>query len=275
MLFWKSWFDKKIFFIQDILSGDGNFLTFEEFQNKFNIKTNYLYYFQLIAAIPSDLKKKAMSAEVPSHEQLLYSTMVSLSPESSPVDLANMRCKHYCKMLNKNSTVEPTGIKAWKINFADEHSEWKSKFSFIYHSTRDNKLRQFSFKLLHRILVTKKELFKFRLADDKTCFFCPNQDSIEHTFLDCIVTQSFYSEALIWFNHVNDTDISLSYKQITLNDIPGLQQLTDYPRRRLHLFVILLKQYIYACKYSEKKPTIKEFQSKVLLQWQIEKCALP
>ena len=65
MLFWKSWFDKKIFFIQDILNGDGNFLTFEEFQNKFLIKTNYLHYFQLMAAIPSDLKKKAMLVEVP------------------------------------------------------------------------------------------------------------------------------------------------------------------------------------------------------------------
>ena len=71
MLFWKSWFDKKIFFIQDILSGDENFLTFEEFQNKFRIKTNYLHYFQLMAAIPSDLKKKAMLVKVPSHEQLL------------------------------------------------------------------------------------------------------------------------------------------------------------------------------------------------------------
>ena len=111
MLFWKSWFDKKIFFIQDILSGDGNFLTFEEFQNKFRIKINYLHYFQLMAAIPSHLKKKAMSAEVPSHEQLHYSTMVSLSLENTPVDLANMRCKHYYKLLNKNSTVEPTGIK--------------------------------------------------------------------------------------------------------------------------------------------------------------------
>ena len=186
-----------------------------------------------------------------------------------------MRCKHYYKILNKNSTVEPTGIKTWKINFADEHSEWENKFSFIYHSTRDNKLRPFSFKLLHRILVTKKELFKFRLADDKTCFFCPSEGSIEHTFLDCLVAQSFYSEALIWFNHVNNTDISLSNKQIALNDISGLQQLTDYPKRRLHLFVILLKQYINACKYFEKKPTINEFQSKVLLQWQIEKCALP
>jgi len=40
MLFWKSWFNKKIFFIQDILNADANFLTFREFQNKFSIKTN-------------------------------------------------------------------------------------------------------------------------------------------------------------------------------------------------------------------------------------------
>jgi len=90
----------------------------------------------------------------------------------------------------------------------------------------------------------------------KQVFFCPNPDSIEHMFLDCILTQSFYSEALIWFNNVNKTDISLSNKQITFNDIPTLQQLTDYPRHRLHLFVILWKQYIYACKYFEKKPTL-------------------
>ena len=66
----------------------------------------------------------------------------------------------------------------------------------------------------------------------KHVFFCPSEDSIEHTFLDCVVTQSFYSEVLIWFNHVNNTDISLSNKQIALNDIPSLQQLTDYPRHR-------------------------------------------
>jgi len=39
MLFWKSWFHKKVSFAEDILNTDGNFLTFEEFQNKFSIKT--------------------------------------------------------------------------------------------------------------------------------------------------------------------------------------------------------------------------------------------
>ena len=67
-LFWKSCFKKNILSVQDILNADGNFLTFQEFQDKFNIKTNYLHYFQLIAAIPSDLKKKARECEAPSRE---------------------------------------------------------------------------------------------------------------------------------------------------------------------------------------------------------------
>ena len=35
----------------------------------------------------------------------------------------------------------------------------------------------------------------------------------------------------------NDIDITLSNKQITLDDIPRLTHISYYPRRRLHLFV--------------------------------------
>ena len=117
--------------------------------------------------------------------------------------LETCKRKLSARILNKNSTVEPTGIKTWNTYFAEEYTEWKNKFSFIYHSVRGNTLRQFSFKLLHRILVTKNELFKFRRI-------------IKHVF----------SEALMWFNRVNNTDISLSNKQRTFIDIPALQQLT-------------------------------------------------
>jgi len=57
------------------------------------------------------------------------------------------------------------------------------------------------------------------------------------------VTTSFYSEAFLWFNRVNNTDIGLSSKQRAFNDITDLKQLTDYQRRRLHLLVILLNQF--------------------------------
>ena len=266
-VFWRSWFIRKILYVQDVLNAEGNFLTIEEFQNKFKIKINYLHYLQLIAAIPSD------TIEVPSQE-LLNTAKLSSSVIPS-LDLTEMRCKNYYKILNGDSITEPTGIKNWKNNYPHYFKDWGKNFSFIYKATKDNKLRQFSFRILHRILMTKKELFKFRLVEDQACTLCLQPDSIEHTFLDCTVTTAFYLKAITWFNHENDTDITLSNKQITFNDIPRLTHLTDYPRRRLHLFIIILKQYIYTCKCLDKKPNMQEFQRKAVLQCQIEKCALP
>ena len=76
--------------------------------------------------------------------------------------------------------------------------------------------------------MTKKELFKFRHVEDEMCTLCLRLDSIEHTFLDCTVTTAFYLKAISWFNHENDTVITLSNKQIAFNDIPRLTQLRLY-----------------------------------------------
>jgi len=63
-VFWRSWFKRKILCVQDVLNAEGNFLTIDEFQKKFKIKINFLHNLQLIAAISSDLKKKAATIEV-------------------------------------------------------------------------------------------------------------------------------------------------------------------------------------------------------------------
>ena len=34
-LFWKTWFEKGIFLVQDLLNEDGKFLSLQEFQDKF------------------------------------------------------------------------------------------------------------------------------------------------------------------------------------------------------------------------------------------------
>ena len=43
-VFWRSWFKRKVIYVQDVLNAEGDFLKLEEFQNKFKIKTNFLYY---------------------------------------------------------------------------------------------------------------------------------------------------------------------------------------------------------------------------------------
>ena len=97
-------------------------------------------------------------------------------------------------------TVSPSRLllKTGKTNSLIFHRLGRN-FSFIYKSTKDNKLRQFLFRLLHRIIMTKREFFKFRLVEDEECTLCFRPDSIEHAFLDCTVTTAFYSKAISWF----------------------------------------------------------------------------
>ena len=80
-----------------------------------------------------------MVYERSSNESL--NTMVSFFPRSTPLDFAEIRCKNYYNNF-KECTIEPTGIKNWKTKFPDSFEHWKNNFSFIYQSTKDNRLRQ-------------------------------------------------------------------------------------------------------------------------------------
>ena len=78
-LFWKPWFDGGIVSVKDVLNTNGKFLSYEEFSNKFNITTNYLHYFQLISAIPSELKRRAAQTFVPAADLSSTSASVPLN----------------------------------------------------------------------------------------------------------------------------------------------------------------------------------------------------
>ena len=116
--------------------------------------------------------------------------------EKTTLSLSKMRCKHYYKLFNECSVSEPTGIKKWKEHFPNRFLDWRSNFAKIYQITKDNKLRQFLFKILHRIIITKKELKRFNIATDNHCNLCSRTDSIMHTFLECDVSISIFSSTI-------------------------------------------------------------------------------
>ena len=60
--------------------------------------------------------------------------------------------------------------------------------------------RQFSSKVMHRIITIKKELLKYKLASEDKCPFCLNPDSTEHSFIYCEESNEFFSKTLGWFN---------------------------------------------------------------------------
>ena len=122
-------------------------------------------------------------------------------------------------------------------------------FVNIYKSSKDNKLRQFSFKVMHRIITPKKELLKYKSASVDKCPFYLNQDSIKHTFMYCQQSNELFSTTLRWFNDYHK-NVQLSNKQILFNTFKDSfpLQMSNSNLSRLRLLVLLQKKYLHTCK---------------------------
>ena len=112
-----------------------------------------------------------------------------------------------------------------------------------------------SLSLLDKIVVNRKELFKFQLVQlmIKRAVFASSRTPSEQNFLECAATTAFHSKAIssitISFGSItsNNANITLSNKQITFNDISRLSKSVNYYLRyKLDLFIIDVEQQIYS-----------------------------
>ena len=207
-IFYRDWFDRGIYLVRDLLKSDGKFLSYTEFVQKYDLRCNFLIYFQVVSAIPRHLVERAMSYLV-DRAGLLSSTMFHLSPETS-INLTKMKNKDYYQLLVNKEKIEPKATSKWERDLQVGQASLQPFFSRVRNVCRDNKLREFYFKLLHRIVVTKKELFLFGVAEDAKCPYCELNDSIIHTFHNCNWSQLFFAEVIKWFNKENATSLTLS-----------------------------------------------------------------
>ena len=84
-------------------------------------------------------------------------TTYPLTP-SLNIDLCKMKCKDYYWLYINGTTCIATGPKKWEKELKSGNTDWKAKFNNIGKICHGNRLREFNFKLLNRLTVTKKEL---------------------------------------------------------------------------------------------------------------------
>ena len=152
------------------LKNTGKYLSFEEFKTKFN-------YCQILSTISKTLKLKAMTIKKPL-ETITEETDVYQLANGKTICLSEMRCKDYYSLFQVKWETQPTSVQSWSKHYPPFANKWNNLFKNISKMSADNKLRQFSFKLLHRILVTihrilvtKKELKRYKIKLDDECFF--------------------------------------------------------------------------------------------------------
>ena len=124
-------------------------------------------------------------------------------------------------MISKDQHEINANIK-WERDLLPEKLLSRHYFSSVKNICRDNKLREFYFKVLHRIVVTKRELFTCGIAENSLCPYCRQNDSIIYTFCNCHWTKCcfcccccfFFSEVMKWFNVENATSFAPSSSEL-------------------------------------------------------------
>ena len=137
-----SWLKTGVKQVRDLLNQDQTFLSYNAFVTKYNIKTNYLEYFKVIAAL-KQFKKVCLPAL---DNPLTYDTASLLSHS-----IINKE-SYKCLVQNKASIPSQSQVK-WlseKDIVGNLTVNWRNTYYPPFLCTRETKLRLFQFKFLHR-----------------------------------------------------------------------------------------------------------------------------
>ena len=256
ILFDKKMFDKGIIYIKNLLKNNNHFKSFVEFQSEFNLQTNYLHYFSLQSVVKS--KMDTVTAE----EDEVGDSLIEVILNSN-----NLSKEMYSKLRRDvDEKVIIKGIDKWK-NEAWNELTVENSFPEISIITNDFILKNFQFKLLHRILPTNKYLTMIGIKNCDKCNFCNlTTDSIFHYLWQCPIVEEFWQALKHWIEEKFECQVIFTVK----SNIFSVNE-NDSPFPLYDFIIIFARYYIHCCKWSDKKPSLYVFVEKLLNREKIER----
>ena len=268
--FIREWSQNGILSIQDLLTTTGQLMSYQDFLNNYQCKkTNFLHYYQVTSAIPKYLLTIARKKPLIKKELYLNNTFNFQLDELTQIDLIKIRSRDFYKLFNTMThTGKHKGPQKWDDYFSTKKDMWKERFASLKTLCKEPKLKEFQFKFIHRIIVTKRELFRYGIQSDDDCVYCGEQDSIEHTFSDCPFVKKFSHEVISWFNVTNKTHFNPSMEE-KLFGVPS-EQFEKSVAKKFNYTLLFMKYYIYTNKLHTSSIVLADFVNKISLKYRIE-----
>ena len=131
-----------------------------------------------------------------------------------------------------------------------------------------NKLKEFQFKFIHRIVITKKKLFRYGINTDSDCIYCGEPDSINHTFIDCEFIKTCTRKVINWFNTQNDSSFQPDTNEMLFVTFkhPAYMELL----RKFNYTLLFMKFYMYVSKLNKSSLALTEFITIINYKYKVE-----
>lgn len=257
-LYFENWFKNNFLLVGQLFNSEGRLYNYPDFLQKFNIPATPSEYAIVVNSIPSGVFILMQGVTLPwphTHSLNLIDTMVG------SVCFSADQQKNNCKirgLFQREIITIPYVIPYW--NNTIENIPWEKVWTLPHKYLITNKVKEVTFKLIHKCYPTKVCLQKYKPDIDLNCSFCHSseEDSI-HLFWQCSFTERFWSDLLIFIQSYIMGDFSFSFKVIFFGLFDDLKENMEKVYV-VNLCILLAKFHIHKQKFSGSKPFFDLFK---------------
>ena len=206
-VFYKTYFDKGITYLNDLQFDVDNVRSYESFKQK-GLNTNFLTWTALRSSI-INMKSKS-SYSIPTAGNL---DPMNFDYKSKSFNAYTAKCKQFYSTIISSKARIPNGFKKLTADF--ELSNAQEVFSIPYLVASETYVWSFQYRVLNFILFTNDKLFEIGLSDSDKCSFCGTYtEDLYHFFFNCSLVQAFWNVFTVWWFDRSGECLTFSLKDI-------------------------------------------------------------
>lgn len=209
-LYFKNWVENDILLVKQLMSSNGNLLTYGEFLFKFKLPVTPKEFAVVFDALPSGVLQLLQGTT--------ESAITNLHDKSiliGEVDVTKKKCSNKLIRAFLQKVTLPSGRFFWSSLFG--YLNWKQIWLSAGKFCLTNKVKEVTFKILHNVYPVKKTLERFNLDIDYSCTFCEqNTETICHLFYQCMYTRIFWSDVQHFIQMKTGQVVQLTEKDVLL-----------------------------------------------------------
>uniref|UniRef100_A0A3B3RJW6 Reverse transcriptase zinc-binding domain-containing protein n=1 Tax=Paramormyrops kingsleyae TaxID=1676925 RepID=A0A3B3RJW6_9TELE len=251
-LFYHTWFNEGILLVRQLFNSHGYLLSYTEFLQKFRLPIRPRDFAIVIDAIPKSVT-------------ILLKNYISegisiVNPCGNifigNVDVLKQKCSNKIIRNALRSVSLPAARFFWSSLF--DNISWVKAWNLSNKFCINNKIKEVSYKILHRIYPAKHTLERFKLNISYTCEFCGQEkETILHIFFHCIYSRVFWKDMEFYISRKMECMIEICIFDVLF--YTESERLNCKEQHIIHLFILLGKFHIHKKKWARCKPNFSHF----------------
>ena len=253
MIFDKELFSAGLWQISDLFKPGGTAIPFCDWKTRGVSKSKYMVWRGLLE------KVRAFKSDIKPGEGIRPNRIILL-PTNDNIDIQMTTSKElYCKII-KLKREKPKSLEKYENRFSLETEDFENVFVIPRVCVKNNLIKEFQYKVLHRYLPTNDLLYKMKKIESNKCTFCHlYAENITHVLFACICVRDLWNRVERILTYLENNNVKLAGNDVILG-----YKLRQNPFSNIFVNNIILhvKYFIWKSKLMSVNPSyarLKEF----------------